>query len=268
MTQDRIANWGESESAARYQTGDDDPDGGNFIVARDLDGERVLLQFDYDADEWQYAGDVDMGGGDLNSVGTARVDALEAELVSTDEVFISEETIKIKYFEVSDGILEIPFPEDITDRNGPRVEYSLDVLRLDGGGGPFVAQLSDDGGSSYETSSSYEFTFEEIGTDGSDNGENDTRNNFIKISNGTNRFNSHDDQLISIKTVSPGITGNRTHFNWNGATRNGSELARLYGVGMLNNDFSADMVRFGEEDDGTLTAIDDLVVRRTTRVQF
>ena len=85
MTQDRIANWGESESAARYQTGDDDPDGGDFIVARDLDGQRMLLKFDFAANEWQYAGDVDMGGGDLNSVGTARVDALKAESVSTDK---------------------------------------------------------------------------------------------------------------------------------------------------------------------------------------
>ena len=83
---DRTLNWGESESEARYQTGDDDPDGGDFIVARDLDGERMLLKFDFTANEWQYAGDVDMGGGDLNSVGTARVDALEAESVSTERV--------------------------------------------------------------------------------------------------------------------------------------------------------------------------------------
>ena len=77
---DRTAFFGETLEAARYRFGDTSTDGGNYIVAEDLDGERVLLQFDYDADEWQYAGDVDMGGGDLNSVGTARVDALEADI--------------------------------------------------------------------------------------------------------------------------------------------------------------------------------------------
>ena len=82
---DRTAFFGETLEAARYRFGDTSTDGGNYIVAEDLDGERVLLQFDYDADEWQYAGDVDMAGGDLNSVGTARVDALEAESVSTDD---------------------------------------------------------------------------------------------------------------------------------------------------------------------------------------
>ena len=86
MTQDRIANWGESEAAARYQTGDTDPDGGDFIVARDLDGQRMLLKFDFAANEWQYAGDVDMGGGDINSVGTARVDALETDQASIGNV--------------------------------------------------------------------------------------------------------------------------------------------------------------------------------------
>ena len=80
---DRTAFFGETLEAARYRFGDTSTDGGDYVVAEDLDGERVLLQFDYDADEWQYAGDVDMGGGDLNSVGTARVDALEAERIET-----------------------------------------------------------------------------------------------------------------------------------------------------------------------------------------
>ena len=79
---DRTAFFGETLEAARYRFGDTSTDGGNYIVAEDLDGERVLLQFDYDADEWQYAGDVNLGGGDLNSVGTARVDALEADQAS------------------------------------------------------------------------------------------------------------------------------------------------------------------------------------------
>ena len=117
MTQDRIANWGESESAARYQTGDDDPDGGDFIVARDLDGQRMLLKFDFTANEWQYAGDVDMGGGDINSVGTARVDALEAEQLLTE--FDGAELRTSNSFEIADDTLtDIEFETVERDKNG------------------------------------------------------------------------------------------------------------------------------------------------------
>ena len=70
MTQDRIANWGESESAARYQTGDDDPDGGDFIVVRDLDGDVTLLQYDFAASTFVYGSDVDLDSNALADVGS------------------------------------------------------------------------------------------------------------------------------------------------------------------------------------------------------
>ena len=70
MTQDRIANWGESESAARYQTGDDDPDGGDFIVVRDLDGDVTLLQYDFAASTFVYGADVDLDSNALADVGS------------------------------------------------------------------------------------------------------------------------------------------------------------------------------------------------------
>ena len=70
MTQDRIANWGESESAARYQTGDDDPDGGDFIVVRDLDGDVTLLQYDFAASTFVFGSDVDLDSNALADVGS------------------------------------------------------------------------------------------------------------------------------------------------------------------------------------------------------
>jgi len=81
---DRTLNWGESEVDARYQTGDDQPDGGDFIVAKDTDGDTILLRWDHGEEKWVAGGDVDLDGNDINSVGTASVDALEADRVSTN----------------------------------------------------------------------------------------------------------------------------------------------------------------------------------------
>ena len=70
MSQDRTANWGESEAAARYQTGDTDPDGGDFIVVRDLDGNVTLLQYDFAASTFVYGADVDLDSNALADVGS------------------------------------------------------------------------------------------------------------------------------------------------------------------------------------------------------
>ena len=90
---DRTLNWGESEAAARYQTGDSDPDGGDFIVAKNTDNETVLLQFDNTAEQWVFAGDVDLGGNDVTNAGVVNgvdgsFDTLEAESVSTEALGI------------------------------------------------------------------------------------------------------------------------------------------------------------------------------------
>ena len=85
---DRTLNWGESEAAARYQTGDDDPDGGDFIVAKNTDNETVLLEWDNTDEQWVFAGDVDMGGNDVTNAGVVSAvdgsfDALEADKADT-----------------------------------------------------------------------------------------------------------------------------------------------------------------------------------------
>jgi len=70
MTDDRTVYWGESEAAARYQTGDDDPTGGNFIVVRDTDGNVTLLQYDFAAETFVYNADVDLNSNALADVGS------------------------------------------------------------------------------------------------------------------------------------------------------------------------------------------------------
>ena len=92
---DRTLNWGESEAAARYQTGDSDPDGGDFIVAKNTDNETVLLQFDNTDEQWVFAGDVDLGGNDVTNAGLlsgvdGSFDTLEAESASTEAVSTEE----------------------------------------------------------------------------------------------------------------------------------------------------------------------------------
>ena len=84
MTQDRIANWGESDSAARSQTGDTDPDGGDFIVVRDLTGGGQLLLWDYTVGEWKYGGPVNLQGNDITNAGTVSANTLTADEIPVD----------------------------------------------------------------------------------------------------------------------------------------------------------------------------------------
>jgi len=102
MTQDRTVYWGESESAARYQTGDDDPDGGDFIVVRDLDDDLTLLQYDFPASTFVFGADVD-----LDSNALADVESLNM----ADFAAASEGTVPVSQ---GDGTLSME------DGNGPR----------------------------------------------------------------------------------------------------------------------------------------------------
>jgi len=85
---DRTLFWGETTEGARYQSGDSDPEGGDFIVVKNTDNETVLLQWNQTATEWEFAGTVDMGGNDLTNAGLVSgvdgsFDTLEAEKVDT-----------------------------------------------------------------------------------------------------------------------------------------------------------------------------------------
>jgi len=77
---DRTIVWGDpADAGTKYRTQDDaSAGGGNFVIVEDLDGNTVLLQWNPTAGQFEYQGPVDMGGNDLNNVGTASVTALEA----------------------------------------------------------------------------------------------------------------------------------------------------------------------------------------------
>ena len=128
MTQDRIANWGESEAAARYQTGDDDPDGGDFIVVRDLDGNVTLLQYDFAASTFVFGSDVDLDSNALADVGSLNMaDFVGADSgtvpVSQGDGTLAMETVdtetEIDLISVADAD-GLPDPENLTK---PTIAY-------------------------------------------------------------------------------------------------------------------------------------------------
>ena len=84
MVDERTAYWG-ARDAARYRTQDDDPTGGDYVVAETLDANGdpvdVLLRWDDTAGEWVSGGPVNMNGSDVTNVG-----ALDADSVSTGEL--------------------------------------------------------------------------------------------------------------------------------------------------------------------------------------
>ena len=100
---DRTINWGDSETEATYQTGDDDPaGGGNFVVARDTDGGTTLLEWDPAAGEWVARGDVDLSGNDLSA------NAIDAEVVSADALEATAELGNPTYPTLSDVPTNLP----------------------------------------------------------------------------------------------------------------------------------------------------------------
>jgi len=92
MAGDRRINWGADATDARYRT-EDTGDGGNFVVAEDLDGNTVLLQWNPSTSpsQWEFAGKVDMGDNDLVNVNS--LDAGEIAIGDTlNEVRFGLET--------------------------------------------------------------------------------------------------------------------------------------------------------------------------------
>ena len=91
---DRTIVWGDpADAGTKYRTQDDaSAGGGNFVVAEDLDGNTMLLQWNPTASQWEFGGPVDMGGNDLSNVGTASVTALEAGGLSIDGSYADRST--------------------------------------------------------------------------------------------------------------------------------------------------------------------------------
>lgn len=69
---DRRINFGDpADAGTRYQIEDDAnaAGGGNFVLAKDLDGGTVLLQYNPTSDAFEYVRAVDLGGEDVTGVG-------------------------------------------------------------------------------------------------------------------------------------------------------------------------------------------------------
>lgn len=80
MAGERTLNFGADETDARWQM-EDAGDGGNFVLARDLDGATVLLEYDATASEWVSRGPVNMDGNDLSNVGEVSSTAVSTEKI-------------------------------------------------------------------------------------------------------------------------------------------------------------------------------------------
>lgn len=85
MAGERTLNFGADETDARWQM-EDAGDGGNFVLARDLDGSVVLLEYDSGNSEWVSRGPVNMSGNDLSNVGQIDATALSTDTTSIDQL--------------------------------------------------------------------------------------------------------------------------------------------------------------------------------------
>ena len=90
---DRTINFGESESEATYQIQDTDgaAGGGNFVIAKDTNANTVLLQYNPSTDAWEYAGDVDMGGGDITNANAIESTTVDSDAVGTPTIIDTED---------------------------------------------------------------------------------------------------------------------------------------------------------------------------------
>jgi len=90
---DRTINFGENESEATYQIQDTDgaAGGGNFVIAKDTNANTVLLQYNPSTDAWEYAGDVDMGGGDIMNANAIESTTVDSDAVGTPTIIDTED---------------------------------------------------------------------------------------------------------------------------------------------------------------------------------
>jgi len=171
MAGDRRINWGADATDARYRT-EDTGDGGNFVVAEDLDGNTVLLQWNPSTSpsQWEFAGKVDMGNNDLvnvNSLETDRVDVADkliesglgfgigtSSTLTSDPSDVSNTSFqKIAEFDgavtqpneaPAGGTLEgnlVVHPSSVP--NNETGTYRVEVLELDVGGGAANRDLTE-----------------------------------------------------------------------------------------------------------------------------
>jgi hypothetical protein len=80
---DRTIHFGDDAADARYRIQDTSSTGGDLVLAEDLDGGTVLLEYDYSASEWVSRGPVNLSGNDITNAGSISADTLEADKLKT-----------------------------------------------------------------------------------------------------------------------------------------------------------------------------------------
>jgi len=75
---DRTIHFGDDAADARYRIQDTSSTGGDLVLAEDLDGGTVLLEYDYSASEWVSRGPVNLDGNDITNAGSISADTLDA----------------------------------------------------------------------------------------------------------------------------------------------------------------------------------------------
>jgi hypothetical protein len=102
MTGNRRLNYGADAADAKWRS-EHDTTNGKFIIAEDIDGGTVLLEYDESAGEFVSRGPVNMNGNAIESVsqigsGTDRftgfVDTMDANSVSADDLSISNAQVQ------------------------------------------------------------------------------------------------------------------------------------------------------------------------------
>jgi hypothetical protein len=90
---DRTINFGDDAADARYRIQDTSSTGGDLVLAEDLDGGTVLLEYDYSASEWVSRGPVNLNGNDITNAGSVSADTLEADSLTIGAGQLYEEDI-------------------------------------------------------------------------------------------------------------------------------------------------------------------------------
>jgi len=100
---DRTIHFGDDEADARYRIQDTSSTGGDLVLAEDLDGGTVLLEYDYSASEWVSRGPVNLSGNDITNAGSISADALEADTAETNSQTIVEAKLTTNPGVISSG---------------------------------------------------------------------------------------------------------------------------------------------------------------------
>jgi hypothetical protein len=154
MAGERQLYWGPTIADAKYRTRDDDPQGGQFVVAEDTDNGTVLLRWDNVAQEWVYGGPVNMDGADLSNVGA--LDATSGSITNTLTAgTVDAETAIADVLDMDDAAAD-PSANGELQRNGADLKaYSGGQVRnlsnIGSGGGALTDSGTDnaDGGDQY-----------------------------------------------------------------------------------------------------------------------